>query len=364
MLIPGIIVLISVVLNLCAVYCRAFADFYTQNIFPLWQESYGRLTSLASFSVGEVLIAIGVAFVPLSLIVTVILLIIKKGRRGKVIAGFFKTYFWILSIICLIQTLNCFILYRSSIFAERNNINTSKHTRQELEKLGNRLVNEINSAAKQVKRDDKGKFILTADIDKTAAESMKNLSSKFKGLDGYYVKPKPIRCSFFMSQMNLMGIYFPFSMEANFNNDMFKAKLPDTVCHELAHTKGYIREDEANFIAFMACVESDNGDYRYSGYLSALTEVRNKIFEYADNEQKIDFDSKICNEVWADMDANREYWKSVEEKEDTVFNSESVAAVSDKAMETSLKANGVDDGKRSYGRMVDLMIDFYNTTEE
>ena len=46
--------------------------------------------------------------------------------------------------------------------------------------------------------------------------------------------------------MDLMGIYFPFSMEANYNQDMYKAKLPDTICHELAHTKGYIQEDEAN----------------------------------------------------------------------------------------------------------------------
>ena len=102
-----------------------------------------------------------------------------------------------------------------------------------------------------------------------------------------------------MSQMDLMGIYFPFSMEANYNQDMYKAKLPDTICHELAHTKGYIQEDEANFIAFMACDRSDNADYRYSGYLAALGEVRNKIFDYASDDKKIEFDSSICDEVWA-----------------------------------------------------------------
>lgn len=33
-------------------------------------------------------------------------------------------------------------------------------------------------------------------------------------------------------------------------------------------------------------------------------------------------------------------------------------------METSLKLNGVEDGKRSYGRMVDLLLDWYFMQQE
>ena len=100
-------------------------------------------------------------------------------------------------------------------------------------------------------------------------------------------------------------------------------------------------------------------DYRYSGYLSALTYVRNEIFEYCDEETMVEFDNAICDEVWADIDGNRAYWESVEEAEDTVFESESVSEVSEKAMETSLQANGVEDGLESYCRMVDLMLNYY-----
>jgi hypothetical protein len=32
-------------------------------------------------------------------------------------------------------------------------------------------------------------------------------------------------------------------------------------------------------------------------------------------------------------------------------------------MEASLKLNGVEDGKKSYGRMVDLLLDWYYTDE-
>lgn len=351
-----------IALNVIAWKWTAFCDFYAAHIFPLWTASYGRLTSLMPFSFGEILIMIAVFGIPLSLTAMVILLIVLKGRRKKTAKIFGFVYSWIIAFVVITETLNCFILYHCSTFAELNGITVTEHTDEELEALGNRIVGEINSLAQQVERDGQGRFVLTADLDKTAWAAMENLSSEFKNLDGYYVRPKGIICSFFMSQMDLMGIYFPFSMEANYNDDMYKAKLPDTVCHELAHTKGYIQEDEANFIAFMACDRSDNVEYRYSGYLAALTQVRNKIFEYASDEKKVEFDSSISDLVWVDISANSEYWKSVAQAEDTVFDSGTVSEISNNAMETSLKLNGVEDGKKSYGRMVDLMLNYFQSS--
>lgn len=350
---------VMVILNIVAWESRAFSDFYAAHIYPLWTQTYGRLTSLLPFSFGEILIMISVFGIPLSLAAMVILLIVMKGRRKKVAKIFGFVYGWIIAFVVTTETLNCFILYHCSTFAELNGIAVTEHTDEELEALGAQLVEEINACAEDVSRDENGRFVLSADLDDTARNAVAGLSDEFKNLDGYYVKPKSIICSFFMSQMDLMGIYFPFSMEANYNADMFAAKQPDTICHEIAHTKGYIQEDEANFIAFMACERSDNADYRYSGYLSALTQVRNKIFEYADYDKKVAFDNSISDLVWTDMDANSEYWESVREADDTVFDSQTVSEVSDKAMETSLQLNGVEDGKKSYGRMVDLMLNYY-----
>ncbi|SFC16106.1 DUF3810 domain-containing protein [Ruminococcus albus] len=348
-----------VLLNVLAWKSTQFCDFYQKHIYPLWAQTYGRVTSLLPFSFGELLIAIAVFGIPLSLLVMIVLLIIKRGRRGKVAKVFGFIYGWILVFILGTETLNCFVLYHTSTFEELNNISVEEHTNDDLEELGFRIVAQLNELSSQVQRDEEGRFVLTSDTDDTARVAVEGLEDEFVCFGGYEVHPKPIYCSFFMSQMDLMGIYFPFSMEANYNTDMYKAKLPNTICHELAHTKGFMREEEANFIAFVACDRCGDVDYRYSGYLSALTYVRNQIFEYCDEDTKCEFDNAICDEVWADIDGNREYWESVEEAEDTVFESESVSEVSEKAMETSLHANGVEDGIASYGRMVDLMLNYY-----
>lgn len=353
------LILCAVLVEVIAVNSTAFSDWYREYIFPIWVNTYGRLTSLFPFSVGEILLMIAVFGIPISLVAMTVLVIVLKGRRKKTAKIFGYVYLWIVTFVVVVQINNCFVLYQTSSFAKLNNIPENKHTHAQLEELGSAIAEKVNEAAAEVQRDSQGRAVVSCDFDETAKKAVRALGKEFKGLDGYYVTPKPIICSFFMSQMNLTGIYFPFSMEANYNNHMYKVKLPCTVCHELAHTKGYIMEDEANFIAYLACIRSDDPNYRYAGYLTALTYVRNRIFDYADHDKKVEFDSAISDEVWADIDANREYWDSVKEDKDTVFDTDTVNKLSSQFVDNNLKLNGVEDGSESYGRMVDLMLNYY-----
>ena len=354
-----IVVLFTAALNIISINSTAFSDWYTANVFPLWQKTYGRLTSMCRYSIGEMLIALGLILIPVSVIILIICLIRKKGRRLKSLVNFVKFWLWTAAIIALVMTLNCFILYHCSTFAQLNGITVTEHTHGELENLGRLIVQKTNQLGDEVNRDSQGKFVLTSDVDITAKNAVKNLSDEYKNLEGFYAFPKPVKSSFFMSQLNIMGVYFPFSMEANYNNDMPALRLPDTVCHELAHTKGYIQEDEANFIAFAACDKSGNTDYAYSGYIGALMQVRSKIFAYASDEQKAEFDNSISDKVWVDLTDYWNYWKSVEEAKDTIIDSKTAGEISDKAMDKSLKLNGVKDGKESYGRVVDLLLEYF-----
>lgn len=353
------LILGAVIVELIAVNSTAFSDWYRSHIFPLWVTTYGRLTSVFPFSFGEILIMIAVFGIPASLIAMIVLIIVRKGKRKKTARIFGHVYLWIITFVVVVQVNNCFVLYRASNIAKTHGIPENTHTHAQLEALCDAIIEQVNIAAKNVERDDKGRIVMNCDYDETAKKAMRNLSDEFENLDGYFVTPKPIQFSFLMSQMNLTGIFFPFSMEANYNNDCYKAKLPCTVCHELAHTRGYILEDEATFLAVLACIRSDDPYYKYAGYMTALSYTRNQIFEYADDDTKARIDGSICDEVWADIDANREYWDSVKEKEDTVLDTETVSNISSEFVDNNLKMNGVEDGSKSYGRMVDLMLNYF-----
>ena len=339
------------------------AKLYMQSIFPAITTPFAWLTEKIPFSFGEVLIITALIMIPLTVIILVAVGLIKKipGERKHSVRVFFGYFWaWVLTFVLFTETFNCYALYPSPTFTELYpEYPGETYTAGELEQLADFLIFETNQLSGKVQRDAEGKFVLTADLDETAKAAMRNLSEDYPQLKGYYTTPKPVKNSFFMSQQYLMGIYFPFTMEANYNDQMYSLNLPDTVCHELSHTKGFIREDEANFIGFLACYKSDNTDYRYSGCLRALRYVLGKCDENCSEETVNRLYGALADGVRIDWNANSDYWSSVQKSDEGIFDSETVAEVSDKAMEASLQFGGVEDGKKSYGRMVDLLLDWY-----
>ncbi|MCD8095519.1 MAG: DUF3810 domain-containing protein [Ruminococcus sp.] len=356
------LLLLCVILNILAWQSTSFSDWYVQKVFPVISVPFAFLTEKLPFSLGEILILIALIGVPLSIIAFIVLMIVKrksKDAKRTIRHAYGYTYAWIIVYIVLTETLNCFILYHTSYFAEMYDYPQEQYTASQLEQLAWFLIDETNAFSEQVERNDEGQFVLTADLDETAKAAMLNLANDYPQLSGYYTTPKSIINSFFMSQQYLMGIYFPFTMEANYNDQMYELNMPDTVCHELAHTKGFIREDEANFIGFLACYESDNIEYNYSGSLRALKYVLGKCEDYCSDETVSELYTALSDGVRTDWNSNVSYWQEVQESDEGLIDSQTVAKASDKAMETSLKLNGVEDGKNSYGRMVDLLLDWY-----
>lgn len=377
-----IIVGMVVLLNIIAWSSEAFCDWYIRYVFPVWVNTYGRLTGLFPFSVGEWLIVAGVFLV----IAAVILMIASafrwiirrcrarhvdkqdkssraphvtrpsvtrgRGRFDKLCCGFYTFFAWVLLAVLVLMTLNCTILYHATPFSEKyfaiekatddvnentdtgNTAETKKgtYTLQDLTALRNMLVEKCNELSGQMQRTEEGEIIYEGNMRKKAISDMQALGETYDALQGFYPMPKPLYFSDFVSQQYMLGYYFPFSMEANYNKVAYVTNLPVTMCHELAHLKGYIQEDEANFIGFLACISSDNLLFQYSGYLSVLNYVNNDFYEAVGEDYE---------RYMAEVQIDRQVY------EDAVF------------VETSLKLNGVDDGMVAYSRVVDILLQWY-----
>ncbi len=359
-IIPAAICFVMLILNIAARLSTGFADFYLMYIFPLISVPMSFISGIFPFSVGEILIILAIILVVIGIPLTIILLIFMKKSRKTVLRVFSLTAMWIFTYIFTTETLNCFIMYQCTPFSERYFDSDGEHSREELVELYEYLITESNKLAEEVNRDEEGYFVLSDDIDSNAEEAMNRASEDYPMLSGYYPDAKPIMSSFFMSQTWTSGIYFPFSMESNYNTDMCEINLPYTVCHEYAHLKGVIQEDEAGFIAFIASAQSDSADFRYSGFINALEYVNNDIWEN-DVEEAYGLSAQISPKVMMDWYRflPENYWEENEEKE--IISTETVDAVSDVATDTSLKLNGVEDGIDSYSRIVNLLLDYYAT---
>ncbi len=357
-IIPIVISILMLAVNIVSRFSRQFSDFYVQKLFPHISGIFSHISGLFPFSVGEVMIIAGILLVVIGLPLFLIMLLVKKDKRRKTVGIFACTVLWVFTFIWSTETLNCFVMYQCTPFSERYFGSGSERSTEQLTQLYSMLVDEANELAKQVPRDENDRFILTCDYDKEAKETMKRTGMKYPQLKGYYPTAKKIQFSYLMSQSNLLGIYFPFSLESNYNKDMVSTNYPSTICHEYAHLKGIIQEDEANFISFIANVESENIEFRYSGYLNALEYVHNEIYE-----QKITsaygitdkISDKVMNDWFRFMPDD--YWEINKKKE--VIPTETVSTVSDAAIDTNIRLNGRDEGIKAYSHVVNLLLDYY-----
>ncbi len=357
------IYLVMILLNAAAWISSSFSDWYALHILPVWVGIFSRVTSAVPFSVGDVMITLAVVIVVTGLPLYIVCMIVCKGKRKKVSYIASQIFLWIVAFIITTETLNCFIMYHCTDFSESVYSDTPEnYSASQLIDAYEIVVSKVNLLCDDVQRDEDGYVILTDDLYKTAQESMKNLISEYPRLQGYYPRPKKMIYSQVASQEYLMGIFLPFSLEVNYNGLMKPVNYPSTICHEYAHLKGIMQEDEAGFIAFVACTTSENKEFQYSGYLSVLSYFEQEIdpmeMERGDRIRLLDIGGTIKSEVYRDRQfLTEEVWEDVEEK--AVISTEIVNKVDNTFTDTSLKLNGVSDGIASYGRKLKLLLDYY-----
>ena len=140
-------------------------------------------------------------------------------------------------------------------------------------------------------------------------------------------------------------------MEANVNVDIPDYAIPAIMNHEITHFKGFMREDEANFIAYLTCIYSGNADFIYSGEMLALDYAARQLRSVSSSDyQRIM--SGLSAGVIQDLRANSAYWNQFKGP---------IAEFSKSVNDAYLKSNHQFDGIKSYGRMVDLLLAYYRT---
>ena len=224
----------------------------------------------------------------------------------------------------------------------------------ELVALCELLLTEVNAAAEEILLDENG---CCAEVDQMTVEAvtaMRGLGDAYESLAGYYPSPKPVWISEILSVQQVTGVYSPFTVEANYNRDIPAYSLPHTVCHELSHLKGFMREEEANYIGWLACRESEIPEFRYSGALVGFVYATNALYRY-DRELYHDLLSRLCQPAIIDLTYNSLFWDQYEGV---------VAEVHEKVNDVYLKANSQTDGVESYGRVVELMLAYFRQTAE
>lgn len=358
----GILFALVAALNVAAWCSSSFCNFYLKHIFPMLGSSYSKVTSVFPFSVGEIMIVLGLCLAAALLIAGILRLVIKRNwtvRLFRICGGIFA---WTFLAVFALLTCNCFIQYHASDFEEKYmvQVRAGGYTKEELAALRDFIVVNLNDLAERMPRDENGYLVYEGDLHQTALEAMRLMGERYEQLQGFYPQPKEMYFSNLISQTYMMGYYFPFSMEANYNATMYIVNKPSTICHELAHLKGFIQEDEASLIGYLACIASEDEFFCYSGYMGVLSYVENE-FQASIQKSAAEYAKHpaISQQVYRDsVFLTEEAWQKVEEK--AVVSTQTAKKVSRAATTASLKLNGVEEGMKAYSGVVKLLLDYYD----
>lgn len=328
---------------------------FSGGIYKYYAIGLGFLTEKLPFSLMETGIILAVPATLTLLVLWIRHLIDERDRIGEVLLKSFWTVSAAASIVFFWLTLMCNVNYNRYTFAEISGLKIQPSSVEELYQLCLLLAEDAVSLREQLSLEDEhGAFLLKEQsirkLSQTAASGYQKLGEQYPQFAYPTIRTKPIFFSHQMSYTDLVGVYCPFTMEANINRESADYSIPSTICHELAHYYGFMREDEANFIGYLVCKNTDDFEYAYSGTMLALIHAGNQLAA-VDMERYQELWSHYSEGMITDLRKSSEYWET--------FKDNKIVEVSKMVNDSYLKANHQTDGIQSYGRMVDLLLAYY-----
>ncbi len=173
-------------------------------------------------------------------------------------------------------------------------------------------------------------------------------SEKYHYLKGTPARPKKSIFSVPLSYLSITGIYIPFTAEAHVSTDNPDFVIPFTMAHEMAHSVFVAREDEANFFAYLVCIETDDAQIKYSANFEAMIYCINALYETSP-EKCSQVVQTISEDVLEDLRINNEHIDSYEGTS---------TKIGEFVNDVHLKLSG-QEGTESYSLVVELLLKWY-----
>ena len=250
--------------DICEAWTRGFARVY--------QSTIGMLFKWIPFSLTEVLVVTIV-------IVGIILLVqfIRRLVQHKYSEGINKM------LIILLVVSSVIALYQATAEMAYNRhsqpiqVYEEKVEKTEFRKINDYFIKDMNEVSKDLQFEENGDLICPysiSEMNDLLAEEFKRLDNDY---DGYFTsfttRAKPMVSSFIYRELHITGVTFMPTTEGNINYLNVNALKPITFAHEILHTKGVMKEEDADFIALYLMLTSNNSYFRYSGYYFSLSSL-------------------------------------------------------------------------------------------
>ncbi len=177
--------------------------------------------------------------------------------------------------------------------------------------IGEYFQSDYNEISKHLSYDEKGMLIMPYTHD----EMNTIMSEEFKSLKSdYYTTNTPKTKLMYIfgwlyRELQITGVAFAPTGEPNMNPLVTPGEYAFTMAHEIAHTKGIIKEEDANLVAAYICLTSTNEYLRYSGYVYTIYSLAYLVACTNVKEYYTSFQNGFTKECVNDSIARSNYWR-------------------------------------------------------
>ncbi|WP_303926077.1 DUF3810 domain-containing protein [Draconibacterium sediminis] len=307
---------------------------YAQRIYPFIASLLSTISFVFPFSLDDSFYAV-LILMPVVLIVQLFTKRIKWKAAGKFLLNTVAT------VYILFYVLWGFNYFRLPL-TERLGIKDREPDTGEFVQFMQQYITELNQLHCDFDTVDK------TEIDRLIEESYQQLAPVLKF--GYPMGKRPdktITFSGFYAKSGITGYFGPFFNEVHVNKKILPIEYPYVLAHEKAHQLGITSEAEANFYAWLVCLNSSSQQIRYSAKLY----ISFHFFRQARGlEAYKDLVAKISPEVQADINRISDHWNEL--------RNATMDKTASKLNDAYLKHNNIKSGIKDYTGVVDHVMNF------
>lgn len=341
------ILAVSIILYLVAIYSPTFADLVTGSVGFLLRLVMSLVSHLIPISLFEMIL---ILLIPTVILVVVLVVRDKRGAAARV-----RTAFSLLAVVGIVYSgyiLVMAVAYRTTPLSDHLGIaENADITPEELYDTTLAVVDRVNELSGEIERED-GISRMPYSLDELSHRislAYDTVRSEHPFFTNFASRVKPVIFSGVMSDMGITGIYTYFTGEANVNVEYPDFSVAFVTAHEMAHQRGIMRENEANFMAYLATTSSTDPFIQYSGYLYMYQYLANALYR-TDKDLYRDIQGRIDEAAIRDIAASSEITAA---HKDSLLNK-----IFDALNDAYLKSNGTP-GTVSYGYVVRLAVAYH-----
>ncbi|MBE6621478.1 MAG: DUF3810 domain-containing protein [Ruminococcaceae bacterium] len=346
-----VIAAVAGVLQIAFCLSPAFSDFYNRYPGAFVRGCLAKLTGWFPFSLAETVLMM----LPLIVILAIVWIVkVSKGTLRQMVT-LTMTMLAVLSFFFSSFVLGFSAGYRGSSLDKKLGLDRQKVSAEELDVTARALLAELREILPSVDFRYGGSSLMpytVKEMNRKLQDAYQKAAEVYEFLPAFRSTVKQIVLSEPMTYTHIAGVYTYFTGESNLNVNFPDYTLPYTAAHELAHQRGIAREDEANFVAFLVCLESDDPYIRYSGYMGVYEYVISALYR-ADKDRYTALLKETDATVRYEMIAYNEFFKK--------YENNVAADVSGAINNSYLQSQGQAAGSKSYGMVVDLAVAYYKS---